>query len=162
MLQGLLPHVGVGHLGHRVAAIDPHEVDFGRLVLEHHLAKMREGNSLVLGGIGIALEGLSGRHERRRPAGVVHTVAFMADMPAEQRQIHLGCRGVSTVFSTLIASHILDDNGLLGVGVIASDAGDVVVGAAGLGLDGLLAPLVSLGLNESGRRPGKWCRRQDR
>ena len=72
----------------------------------------------------------------------------MADMPAEQRQIHLGCRGVSTVFSTLIAAHILDDNGLLGVGVIASDTGDVVVGAAGLGLDGLLAPLVSLGLNE--------------
>ena len=72
----------------------------------------------------------------------------MADMTAEQGQIHLGSRSVSSILGALVAAHVLDDHGMLGVSVIAGDASDVVVGAAGLGLDGLLAPLVGLGLDE--------------
>ena len=148
VLHALLHAVRVRPLGHGIALGDPHEVDLGGLVLADPLTEARHGNGLVLNSIGVGLIGRAAGHQGGGAAGVVHAVAAMADMTAEQGQIHLGSRSVSSILGALVAAHVLDDHGMLGVSVIAGDASDVVVGAAGLGLDGLLAPLVGLGLDE--------------
>ena len=90
VLEGLLHHVGVGPLRGDVAVGDPHEVDLGGLVLADPLTEARHGNGLVLNSIGVGLIGRAAGHQGGGAAGVVHAVAAMADMTAEQGQIHLG------------------------------------------------------------------------